>query len=87
MRIKDGYVLREVAGNSLVVSLCADTTFSGMLRLNETGKLLWELLQQDVAEDALVSAITAEYEVDEATARADVSRFLDSLVRYGALEK
>ncbi len=87
MKIKDGYILREVAGNCLVVALSADTTFSGMLRLNETGKLLWEALQTDTTEDALVAALLAEYEIDEETARADVSRFLDSLAEYGALEK
>lgn len=87
MKIKDGYILSEVAGNCLVVPLCANTTFSGMLRLNETGKLLWEALQKDVTEEELVAALLAEYEIDEATARADVSRFLDSLHSCGALEK
>lgn len=87
MKIKDGYILREVAGNTLVVALSPDTTFSGMLRLNETGKLLWEALQKDVTEEELVAALLAEYEIDETTARADVARFLDSLAAYGALEK
>ena len=56
------------------------------MTLNETGAFLWRLLQQETDEDALVRALMEQYEVDQATARADVAEFVDSVREAGALE-
>ena len=61
-------------------------TFNGMIRLNETGKFLWDALSKGAEEDELVSKILEEYEIDEATARADVKAFVEKLKGVGALE-
>ena len=87
MKIKEGYILSEVAGTTVVVPIDPDHTFRGMVKLNATGKLLWEKLVTGAEADALVSAITDEYEVDADTARTDVVRFLDTLRKYGVLEE
>ena len=87
MKIKDGFVLREVAGSTVVVPLGADHTFGSMLKLNETGKLLWEALALGTTEEALSALLVSSYEVDSATASADVEKFLLSLRRLGVLEE
>lgn len=87
MKLKNGYILREVAGSTVVVPLDPTSTFCNMLRLNETGKFLWEKLAADVAEDELVSALVAEYEIDCDTARRDIETFLNSLREFKALEE
>ena len=85
MKIKEGYLLSEVAGTTVVVPIDPDHTFRNMLKLNDTGKLLWEALRTETSEDALVSLIVSEYEVDEKTAAQDVARFLTTLRGYGVL--
>lgn len=87
MKLKNGYILRDVAGSTVVVSLDAASTFGGMLRLNGTGKFLWELLGTDVTRDALIEALVAEYEIDAETASRDIDAFLTSLRGFGALEE
>ena len=57
-----------------------------MLKLNGTGKFLWELLGKDVTEDDLVSALISEYEIDRETAARDTERFLTALRTLDALE-
>ena len=59
--------------------------FNGMIRLNDTGIYLWTLLEQDTDEDALLSAMLRDYEIDEETARADIHRFVETLRRAGIL--
>lgn len=86
MKIKSDFILREVAGFFLVVPLGAKASFQGMMRLNGTGKLLWERLKDGADETALTSALCDAYEVDEATAKADVSEFLSNLSKIGVLE-
>lgn len=78
MKIKEGYLLREVAGTPVVMPL-GNVDFSGMITLNETGKLLWERLEQGATESELLTAITSEFDVSDDVAKADISAFLDTL--------
>ena len=87
MKIRDGYIVREVAGTAVVVPLGADSTFHGMLKLNGTGCFLWEKLTEETDRDGLVSALLAEYEVEEELAARDVDAFLATLEKLNVLEK
>lgn len=80
MKIKNGFMLREIASQTMVVAVGdASKEFNGIIRLNTTGKFLWEKLQSDVTIDDLTSAMTAEYDIDEKTAREDIESFIDTL--------
>ena len=85
MKIKDGYLLSEVAGTAVVVPVNPDHTFCNMLKLNGTGKLLWEALLAETTKEALVTLLVSEYEIDTAVAAADVEAFLATLRTYGVL--
>ena len=88
MRIKKDYVLRQVVDTWVVLPLGAETVnFAGMLTLNESGAMLWRVLEQGGDRDALVAALTAEYEVSEAEAGADVDAFLNKLLQAGCVEE
>jgi len=86
VKIKDGYMLREVAGNSVVVAVGKATLdFNGLITLNSTGTLLWKLLEKETSEEALLTAMLEAYEIDEATARADLTEFLEKMKDAGLL--
>ena len=85
MKIRDNYMLSEVAGMPVVVPLGAESTFRNMIKLNDTGKFLWELLKEETSFDVLVSAMMEKYEIEEALASRDLAAFLDSLRAFGAL--
>ena len=87
MKLKKNFALRRVAGTYMVLPLGqATVSFEGMLKLNESGALLWNALKNGADLDGLVNTLTAEYEVSEAQARTDVQEFLDKLARVGCLE-
>lgn len=80
MKIKDGFMLREVASQTMVVAIGeASKAFNGIIRLNPTGKFLWEKLQSDTTIEELTSAMTSEYDIDEATANEDIIEFINIL--------
>ena len=89
MKIKEGYLVREVAGSTLAIPVGEEAgSFGGMLRLNETGEVLWHLLEEDTDAAALVDALLAEYEgVDRETAARDVEAFLEGLRKNGILSE
>jgi hypothetical protein len=55
-------------------------------KLNELGGLIWSMLQREEDLPAIGRALMAEYEIEEAVAREDLSRFLDSLEAVGLIE-
>ncbi|MBP3435040.1 MAG: PqqD family protein [Clostridia bacterium] len=80
MKIKEGFVLRNICGEYVVVAVGRQTLdFKGLIKLNDTGAFLWEQLQKDCTEEELLVAMRAEYDVDVATAQADIKAFVDSL--------
>lgn len=87
MKIKDGFLLREVAGNIIVVPVGdAVLNFDGMINLNETGAFLWKKLEDDVDHYYLLNELMKEYDVDEETAKADISDFLNKMYGAGLLD-
>ena len=88
MRIKNDFVLRNVAGANVVLPLgAASVDFNGLLKLNESSVLLWKALEQGTDLDGLVTVLTGEYDVDPAIARRDIETFLARLEQIGCLEK
>ena len=78
MRIKKGFILREIAGTWVVVPIGERVVeFNGLVSLNESGAVLWKRLEEEV-EDAqeMVELLTNTYDVDERTASNDVKEFL-----------
>lgn len=86
MKLKQGFILRTVAGETIVLPSGDELDLNMMITLNDTGKFLWERLETGAETEELVSAMLAEYDVDEATAKAGVERFVGKLNENGFLE-
>ena len=85
MKMKDGFLLREVAGQTVVLPIGSDMDLNLMITLNDTGAFLWEKLQEEIDEAGLVAALLAEYDVDEATAKQAVADCTAKLSANGFL--
>ena len=85
MKIKDGYILRVVAKQNVVLPTIGDLELDRMLTLNATGKFLWERLEKGAEKDDLVAAMLEHYEIDENTARTCVENLVKNLEQYGFL--
>lgn len=87
MKVKDGFVLRAIAGSNIVVPVGAATAqFNGMITLNDSGAFLWRELEKGADVDSLTEALLREYDVDEATARTCTADFIAKLEEAGCLE-
>ena len=87
MKIKDGLMLCQV-GDDYVVLANADVEMQirGLTTINETGAFIWEALQEDKDEAAVVEAMLREFDVDRATAEKDVAEFCALLRRSDFLQ-
>lgn len=86
MRISENFVLREIAGEYIIVPVGnATLNFNGLMTVNEVGQFIWQQLQNDITEEALVEKIIEEYDVDKETAKADTEEFIEKLKQNGIL--
>ncbi len=85
MKIKEGFVLKIVAGETVVLPSHGTANLDMMITLNGTARFLWEKLTVGAETEELVGALLAEYEVDRATAQAAVERFVNTLKEHDFL--
>ena len=87
MRITKEFVLREIAGDYIIIPTGKTVfDFNGLITLNEVGVSLWKMLQNEVTFDDLLQGVLDEYDVEPAVAREDIQEFLDQLVSGGIME-
>ncbi len=88
MRIRDTFMLRQVADETLVIPIGeAAMTVKGLIGLSESGALLCNALQNGADEQTLVRLLLEHYDIDRETAAADTSGFLEQMRRMGILEE
>lgn len=88
MKIKDGFVLRNVIDEFIVMPTGSNIAkFEGAVVLNEVSAFIYKQLENPMSRDDLLTAVLNEYEVDEATAAADLDALLEKLSDMGVLEK
>lgn len=85
MKLKDGFVLRTVAGETVVVPTGGVSDLNMMITLNETGRFLWEKLALGAETDELIDALLEEYDVDRESAKESVNAFAARLKELGFL--
>lgn len=88
MKPKENLQLRKIGSQFLIVEACAErANMSNVYTLNETAAALWQQLARGVDDAERLAAYLCEaYEVDPATARADVERQLARWQACGLLD-
>ncbi len=89
MKQKQGFVLREVCGEHVIVGEGLGTiNFNKLISLNETSAFLWKKAGEmgDFTVDSLTAALCEEYEVGEEQARKDVAAMIAKWQEAGIVE-
>jgi energy-coupling factor transporter ATP-binding protein EcfA2 len=88
MKIKEGFVTRKVLDDYMAVPVgSGSAAAAGAIMLNDVGFYLWEKLAQPTTEEALLECLLSEYDINDAVAAEDLSAFLQTLRKAGALEE
>lgn len=86
MRIKDGFLLRTIAGTNIVVPI-AETVidFKGMMILNDVSAKIWKFIEVDREYGEIVDFMLSTYEVDYETVKNDIDILLKKMEDNGVL--
>ncbi len=87
MKIKKGFILKEIAGSYVVVAVGpALKNFNGAISLNGVGATLWKALENGNTVEGLINALTDEYDVGYDKAKLDVEKFIGKLKEANLVE-
>ena len=87
MRLKDGFVVREIAGEWVAVAVGTRTAeFPGIIALSETAAFVWRLMEKDNTVEHLTSALVEVFDVEYDKAEKDVESFVNNLKEKDLLD-
>ena len=87
MKIREGFILREIAGTHVVVPLGQNVVeLSIMMTLNDSGAFLWRQLAEGKDKTAVIESLVNEYGISYDLALTDVEDFLSELADRKLLE-
>lgn len=88
MKIKDGFILKDVAGSKIVIATGAERlNFNGVMTFNDVGAYIFNLLDGSNTQEDIAGKIKAEYNVEAEIAERDVETFLNKLRKYNMLDE
>ena len=88
MKIKEGFTLRQICGEYVVVGEgLAQVNFNKLLSLNETAAFIWKNAEgKEFTKEEIVALLVDNYEVEEARAAEDVDKLLEIWKKEGGLD-
>ncbi len=87
MKIKENFIMKTIAGENIAMAVGKEArNFPGMIRLNETGCFLWNLLEKGATMETLTEKLLEEYDTTKENAEKDISAFVETLKANGILE-
>ena len=88
MKIKPGFTLRNVVDEFMVMPTGENIkNFGGTVILNEVSAFIYKQLEHPISREDLLAQILAEFDVDEATAAADLDALLEQFRQMELLEE
>lgn len=88
MRINKDYVVRKVAGETMLIPVGRSVIeHNGIFTLSEGGAFIYDRLCEGKTRDEIVEAMKAEFDADEATIRSDADEFIRSLLDAGIISE
>lgn len=87
MKINNGFELREMCGEHVIIGTGVENIdFSKVISLNESAAWLWrEVENKEFTPESLAALLKQRYDVDEATALADVTMLINQWVSLGVV--
>ena len=87
MKIKSNFAIRNISGSWVALPLGdAVVEFTGMITLNESGVMLWRMLEGGCTKEEMTEALINEYEVTYEEALSDINAFVKKLDEIGCID-
>ncbi len=88
MKIKDGFELRNICGENIIISQGKENiNFTKIITLNESAAQIWnDIVGKEFTLEEMVQSLTTHYEVDPQTALIDCKELIEDWRKVGFIE-
>ena len=88
MRIKNGFVLREMCGENIITAEGIENVrFDKLISLNASAAYLWnELVGKDFTVEEMADLLVSRYEISKEVALKDSARLAEAWINAGVAE-
>jgi len=88
MKIKEGFLLREIANTHVVVPVAERVIdFKGMMILNGVSPAIVEYMREHRTQEEILAYILDEFDIDKETAENDLNKLIDQMEANGVLDR
>lgn len=88
IKIKDGYILKKVAGENIVIATGeARLSFNGIITFNEVGAEVFTRLDGTRTLSQITDEIAAIYNAPKELIKADIEKLVEKMRSNGLLEE
>lgn len=88
MKIKDGFILKDVAGSKIVIATGAQRiNFNGVITFNDVGAEVFNMLDGTNSVEDIISKISADYNVDSNMVKNDVEKLIEKMRKHNLIDE
>lgn len=88
MRIKDGFVMKDVAGSKVVLPIGErQEEINGIITFNDTGAEIFSMLNGVYTVEEIIEKLVKDYEVSYDVAKTDVMNIIEKMRSQGLIEE
>lgn len=88
MKIKEGFILKDVAGSKIVIATGkARLSFNGVITFNTVGAEIFNLLDGTNSSEEIIKQISEKYDVDSVIVKKDFEALVAKLKAHNLLEE
>lgn len=86
MKLKYEFIIREVGDRYVAVAVGDNAEeFHGIIRMNKSGKIMMELLKNEITETDLLTKLMEQYEGTEEFFKGEINKFVGGLRNAGVI--
>ena len=87
MKIKNGFVMKDVAGSKVVLPFGErQNDINGIITFNDVGAEVFNMLDGTNSVEEIVTKISRDYDVPYETVEIDVNRLIEKMRKQGLIE-
>ena len=88
MKIKDGFILKDVAGSKIVIAIGEERfNFNGVITFNEVGADVFNMLDGSNSVEEIVAKISEEYNAPYEVVKTDVEKLIEKMRKHNLIEE
>ncbi len=87
MKIKDGFIMKDVAGSKVVLPLGErQTEIRGIITFNDIGAEVFNMLDGTNSVEEIIAKIVNDYDAPYETVKSDVEKLIEKMRQNGLVE-